>query len=179
MTTPLRTISIADPALDVHATQAQRRPEWGVEKWARASREAEHAVLFPGRTPTIFVVASIGLRAWREYVAPSISMGVHEPLLRAFECGVIAIERPGAPVRKPSTSDPFRRWTDAELDDLDVTPAEIEDIGSLAYARGHLGKAWRGLWPLSPSWLSVLTARTDISLPAAETASAPELSAQP
>lgn len=176
MTTPFRTIAICDPALDP-ATLELRDPEWGELGWASASREIERALLVPGVAPTVFTLGDIGHRAWREYVqaAPS-SM---ESIWRAFEVGVVAIERPGQPVAKPSAHKPFRRWTEEDLEKLGITPAELDDIGSLAWTRGHLGKARPARWPLSPSWASVWMERTATSRPAAETASEPPTSSDP
>lgn len=171
-----RTLSIVDPALDP-ATLELRDPEWGEGVgWAVGSREIERALIVPGLTPTVFVLGDIGHRAWREYVqAAPTSM---ESIWRAFEVGVAQIERPGQPAAKPSTLKPFRRWTADEIEKLGITPAELDDIGSLAWTRGHLGKARPARWPLSPSWASVWTERLATFRPAAETEPEPPTSSE-
>jgi len=168
----LRTISIDDPALDIDATKLLAHPETGeLLWWFRDSRDAAAAVIVPGETPTIFAVGAIGIAAWRNYVATSSTQ--QEAIWRAFEVGVESITRPGGTTVTPKSRDPFRRWTPEELDALDLTPAEIDDIGSLAWVRGHMGKARRVRWPLSPSWASVSISRTACSRPADATESEP------
>lgn len=167
----LRTISIDDPALDLEATKLLPHPETGEPLWwFRDCREADKAVVLPGATPTIFAVGDIGIHAWRQYVATSSTQ--QEAIWRAFEVGVESITRPDGTVYAPKTRDPWRRWTAEELDAAGLTPAEAEDIGSLAWVKGHMGKGRRVRWPLSPSWASVSISRTAPSRPAGETETA-------
>lgn len=177
MTTTLRTIAIDDPALDFEATKLLPHPETGdLLWWFRDSREADKAVIVPGERPSIFVISPIGIQAWRSYVATAST--AQEAIWRAFEVGVEQIERPDGTIHKPSNRDPFRRWTQEELDKAELTPAEAEDIGTLAWTRGHMGKARRVRWQLSPSWASVSTSRMGSSRPAVETESAPQLDSE-
>jgi hypothetical protein len=165
--TDLRTVSIADPAVDIDAMGAAFNAF--LEK-----RDPALVAVVPGEKPTWFVIGDIDTAAFLSYVATAPTDV--ERFVRAFTLGVKLIEN--APGGDGLTMTPGKtetvgagairtRWTEEQM--ATIPPAYIMEIGSLAHTRSLLGKARVGSWPVPHSLGHVLVGRLRRSLPAAET----------
>lgn len=165
----LRTVSIADPALDTQAMGAALGD-------FLSERDASACVFLEGEKPTWFTIGRIDAAGFMSYVAAAPDEMTRR--MRAFELGVAKIEDLPNDDGAPVTMTPERtetigagairtRWSDAQL--AEIPPAYLIEIGELALTMSLLGKAGVGRWPLPPSLERVLVARQRHTQPAAET----------
>lgn len=170
-----KTISIADPALDIESMGASFGA-WVLE------RSIEGARIVPGQQARVFELGHIDMQAFRTYVA---AVATHEAnghvtaecAYRAFECGVARVHMEDGRVVEPAREETLasgavrRRWKHEQMDEL-FSFAEVHDIGSMMYARAQLGKGRKVRYPLPPGLGHVLTSRVQASA-AADASEAP------
>lgn len=168
----LKTVSLSDPALDLEAMDSV------VADFLR-DRDMNRVRIIAGARPRCFHVGHIDMMAFRSYVAngaeSSESAQVPLPIAwRAFECGVTRVEMEDGSILEPSREESLangairKRWRDEQMEAF--SPAEVWEIGALAYTRALLGKARRARYPLPPGWLHVWMSRVPHSAAAADAA---------
>lgn len=168
----LKTVSLSDPALDLEAMDSV------VVAFLR-DRDMGLVRVIPGSQPRLFHVGHVDMMAFRTYVSTGAEAGesaqVPFPIAwRAFECGVTRVEMEDGAVFEPAREESLangairKRWRDEQMEAF--SPAEVWEIGALAYTRALLGKARRARFPLPPGWLHVWTSRVPHSAAAADAA---------
>lgn len=168
----LKTVSLSDPALDLEAMDSIVVP-------FLRDRDISLVSVIPGSRPRYFHVGHVDMMAFRTYVANGADAGesAQVPLAvawRAFECGVVRVEMEDGSIVEPAREESLangmirRRWRDEQMEMF--SPAEVWEIGALAYTRALLGKARRARFPLPPGWLHVWTSRVPHSAAAVDAA---------
>jgi hypothetical protein len=135
-TAPIRVVSTSDPAID--------RDRTDFEKYT-VSRDLSYVVNKRDKQPAIYHVRRIPRRLVLKYI-----LEAHDPVtqrLRAFECGVVRVERPYEDDGSQSKADFAPQWTDSKSDKLQIMsdeeverfPAEdVLEIGEVAFQHAFL-----------------------------------------